>query len=64
MLTQLTKSFTAGVQQPDSPVMKTTRLVGQWQRGLEKISGYAQWKLHLTFPHSPSPGFATVNHYK
>src|SRR5215472_12852294 len=64
MLTQLTKSFTTGVLPADSPVMRTKRLVGQWQCRLEKISGDAQWKLHLTFPHSPSPAFATVNHYK
>ena len=40
------------------------RLVGQWQHGIETISGHAQWKLHLTFAHSPSPAFATVNHCK
>ena len=33
------------------------KLVGQWQRGLETMSGQAQWKLHLTFAHSPSPAF-------
>jgi hypothetical protein len=36
-------------------------LVGQWQHGIETISGYAQWQLHLTYAHSPSPAFATVN---
>ena len=40
------------------------RLVGKWQHGIEEISGYPQWKLHLTFAHSPSPAFAAVNHYK
>jgi hypothetical protein len=50
MLTQLTKSFTAGVLPPDSVVMRTTRLVGQWQCGLEKISGYAQWKFAFDVP--------------
>ena len=45
-------------------VPRKPKLVGQWQRGIETISGHAQWKLHLTFAHSPSPAFATVNHYK
>jgi len=26
------------------------------------MSGQAQWKLHLTLAHSPSPAFVTVNH--
>jgi hypothetical protein len=40
------------------------RLAGQWRHGIETISGYAQWKLHLTFAPSPSPALATVNHHK
>jgi hypothetical protein len=45
-------------------VSRNPKLVGQWQHGIETISGQAQWKLHLTFAHSPSPALATVNHYK
>jgi hypothetical protein len=43
-------------------VPRNPKLVGHWQRGLETIAGHAQWKLHLTFAHSPSPDSATVNH--
>jgi hypothetical protein len=43
-------------------VPRNPKLVGQWQRGIETISGHLQWKLHLTLAHSPSPAFATVNH--
>jgi hypothetical protein len=39
-------------------------LVVQWQRGFETISGETQWKLHLTLARSPSPAFATANHYE
>jgi hypothetical protein len=28
-------------------VPRKPNLVGQWQRGVETISGHAQWKLHL-----------------
>ena len=38
------------------------KLVAQWQRGLETTGRHAQWKLHLTLAHSPSPDFATINH--
>ena len=38
------------------------KLVGQWQRRFETVSGYTQWKLHLRFAHSLSPGSATFNH--
>jgi len=37
------------------------KLVGQWQRGIEAMSGTAQWKLHLTLAHSPAPALPTVN---
>jgi hypothetical protein len=40
------------------------KLVGQWQRGIETMSGQAQWKLHLKLAHLSSAVFATVNHYK
>jgi hypothetical protein len=43
-------------------VPRNPKLVGQWQHGIETIAGYAQWKLHLTLAHSPSPAFATVNY--
>ena len=43
-------------------VPRRPKLVGQWQHGIETISGHAQWKLHLTLAHPPSPAFATVNH--
>jgi hypothetical protein len=48
----------------DFAVPRRAKLVGQWQRGIETMSGQAQWKLHLAFAHSPSPALATVNHYK
>ena len=38
------------------------KLVGQWEPGLETPSGCVQWKLHLSFAHSRSPGFSTINH--
>lgn len=34
--------------------------VGQWQTGIETMSGQAQWKLQLTLAHYPSTAFATV----
>jgi hypothetical protein len=43
-------------------VPRKPKLVGQWQRGIETMSGHAQWKLHLTFAHSATPALATVNH--
>jgi hypothetical protein len=43
-------------------VSRNPKLVGQWQHGIETISGHGQWKLHLTLAHSPSPAFATVNY--
>jgi hypothetical protein len=43
-------------------VPRNPKLVGQWQRRIETISGQAQWKLHLTLAHSPSSALATVNH--
>jgi hypothetical protein len=42
-------------------VPRNPKLVGQWQRGIEKMSGQARWKLHLTFAHSPTPALPTVN---
>jgi hypothetical protein len=45
-------------------VPRNPKLVGQWQRGIETISGQAQWKLHLTLAHSPSLAFATANHHE
>ena len=43
-------------------VPSNPKLVGQWQHGIETISGQAQWKLHLALAHSPSPALVTVNH--
>jgi len=43
-------------------VSGNSKLVGEWQHGIETISGKLQWKLHLTLAHSPSPAFATVNY--
>ena len=40
------------------------KLVGQWQHGIETISGHVQWKLHVTLAHSPSQSFATVNQWQ
>ena len=45
-------------------VSRNPKVVGQWQHGIETMSGHAQCKLHLTFAPSPPPTFATVNHYK
>jgi hypothetical protein len=45
-------------------VPSNPKLVGQWQRGIETISGPTQWKLHLTLAHYPSAAFATANHYE
>ena len=45
-------------------VPRKPKLVGQWQRGIETMSGHAQCKLHLAFAPSPPPTFATVNHYQ
>ena len=45
-------------------VPRNPKLVGQWQRGIETMSGQVQWKLHLTLAHSSSPALTTVNHYK
>jgi hypothetical protein len=42
-------------------VPRNPKLVGQWRRGIETLSGPTQWKLHLTLAHSPSPALATVN---
>jgi len=42
-------------------VSRNPKLVGQWQPGIEMMSGQAQWKLHLTLAHSPSPALAIVN---
>ena len=36
------------------------RLTGEWQRGFETMSGYAQRKLRLAF--APAPSLATANH--
>ena len=41
-------------------VSRNPKLVGQWQHGIETISGYVQWKLHLTLAHSPSPRVASL----
>ena len=40
---------------------RNPKLVAQWQRGLETMSGQAQWKLHFTLAQSLSSDFATVN---
>ena len=45
-------------------ILSSPKFVGRWQCGLETMPGQAQWKLHLTFAHSPSPALATVNHDK
>jgi hypothetical protein len=37
-------------------VPRHPNLVGQWRRGIETMSGQAQWKLHLTFAHSTITG--------
>jgi hypothetical protein len=60
----LTKPRTRFLHQEHFAVPRKPKLVGQWQRGIETMSGHAQCKLHLTFPPSPPPTFATVNHYK
>jgi hypothetical protein len=36
------------------------RLTGEWQRGFETMSGYAQRKLRLVFV--PAQSLATANH--
>ena len=41
-------------------VPRNPKLVGQWQRGIETMSGTAQWKLHLTLAHSPAPALPTL----
>jgi len=43
------------VNRRDFAVPRHPKLVGQWQLGMEMISGHAQWKLHLTLAQSPSP---------
>ena len=43
-------------------VPRKPKLVGEWQHGIETISGQLQWKLDLTLAHSPSLAFATVNY--
>lgn len=37
------------------------RLTGEWQRGLETMSGYAQRKLRLAFAPMQTPALATAN---
>jgi hypothetical protein len=58
----LTKPRFRFLYQEHFAVSRNPKLVGQWQHGIETISGYAQWKLHLTLAHSRSPAFATINH--
>jgi hypothetical protein len=45
-------------------VPRNPKLLAQWQRGFETLSGPTQWKLHLTLAHYPSATFATANHYE
>jgi hypothetical protein len=47
-----------------SAIPGNSKLIAQWQRGLETTGGHTQWKLHLTLARSPSPGFTAVNHYQ
>ena len=58
----LTKPRSRFLYREHFAVSRNPKLVGQWQHGIETISGHLQWKLHLTLAHSPSPAFATVNH--
>jgi len=58
----LTKPGPGFLHEEDFAGSRTAKLVGQWQHGIEMISGHAQWKLHLTLAHWQPPGFATVNH--
>jgi hypothetical protein len=57
-----TKPRSRHLRREDFAAPRSPELVGQWQRGIETIAGHAQWKLHFTFAHSPSPAFVTVNH--
>jgi hypothetical protein len=50
------------LQREHFAVSRNPKLVGQWQHGIETISGHVQWKLHLTLAHLPSAAFATINH--
>src|SRR4030095_8171408 len=45
-------------------VPRTPKLSGQWQRGIETMSGQTQWKLHLTLAGPPSPAFETTNDHE
>jgi len=58
----LTKPRSRFLYREHFAVSRNPKLVGQWQHGIETISGHLQWKLHLTLAHSPSPAFATINH--
>jgi hypothetical protein len=45
-------------------VPRSPKLIGQWQRGIETMSGQALWKLRLTSPirhHQPSQRLTTTN---
>jgi hypothetical protein len=58
----LTKPHSRFLYREHFPVSLRPNLVGQWQHGIETISGHVQWKLHLTLAHSPSLAFTRVNH--
>jgi hypothetical protein len=60
----LTNIDSRSAQREDFAVSRHPKLVCQWQLGIETMSGQAQWKLHLTLAHSPSPAVATINHYQ
>jgi hypothetical protein len=60
----LTEPHGRFLQRGHFAVSRNPKVVGQWQHGIETMSGYAQWKLHLTLAHSLSPAFVTVNHWK
>jgi hypothetical protein len=57
----LTNAFPQPLCRQHFGVLHKPKLVGCWQDGIETMSGHAQWKLRLTFAHSPSPAFAAVN---
>jgi hypothetical protein len=60
----LTNICRQSVPEEHFAIPRNRELLGQWQRGIETMSGPAQWKLHLTLAHSLSAGFATINRDK
>jgi hypothetical protein len=58
----LTEPRTRFLYREHFAVSRNPKLVGQWQYGIDTISGHVQWKLHLTLAHSPSLAFTRVNH--